>query len=307
VSCKTINSTNIACNDSIDIFFNDCSNFSSDNILFNSNVDNVTDNVTNFRADNVDNVRVPVITHNVTHGSILHGKLAVGNQGNVSPDCLCEYYDTACTSCNFVFDNSGNTSGFKPIYNVRGFSYCDYVNTVCYCYRFVQGGNSPLVQDSSTHILVYGDIVDKAYIAHPHYARFFKYNYWFDSFDSKFWVCIYKFPIAIFNASNICVISYIVSSLSVFNARYLCMLHHDKLRDFMFKGKQYSSFQQLSCSTCCNMSVNCECYDLIGLATDSKLFLAGNYCRSFQCGVNTVFGACSCLAQPGCFLELLFL
>jgi hypothetical protein len=145
---------------------------------------------------------------------------------------------------------------------------------------------------------VYSDVVNNAYIAHPHYARFFKCNYWFNSFDSKFWDCIDKFPIAIYNASNLCVLSYIVS-LSVFNARYLRMLHYDKLREFMFKGKQYSSFQQLSCSTCCNMLVNCQCYDLIGLATATKLVLAGNNCRSFKCWVNNVFGMCTCLDDSG--------
>jgi hypothetical protein len=85
---------------------------------------------------------------------------------------------------------------------------------------------------------VYSDVVDNAYIAHPHYARFFKCNYWFHSFDSKFWDCINKFPVTIHNASNLCVLGYIMSSFSVFNARYLRTLHYDKLRDFVFKGKQ---------------------------------------------------------------------
>jgi hypothetical protein len=100
-------------------------------------------------------------------------------------------------------------------------------------------------------------------------------------------------------------LSYIMSSSSIFDARYLRTLHYNKLRDCMFKGKQYSSFKQLSCSTCYNMSVNCKCCNFIGSAAASQLVSTGNYCRSFQCRVNTVFGVCSCLGDSwNCFFVI---
>jgi hypothetical protein len=117
-------------------------------VLFNSKIDNVL----LLYVDNVDNasIPVPVITHSVTHSSIVNGKLGVDVKGADSPECLCDYYDTTCTDCNFLIDNTLNSmyaTVFNPIYSVRGSSFCNNDNTLCGCYVFVQGGNSPLVLD----------------------------------------------------------------------------------------------------------------------------------------------------------------
>jgi hypothetical protein len=121
----------------------------------------------------------------------------------------------------------------------------------------------------------------------------FNSPYLLNTLEDLFWDCNTKFPITIYNASNLLIISYVMSSLSLFEATCVSTLHFDKLRDVvLFKGKQYSNFMQSSWGTCRNMSVNCVCCNFIGLATVSNLVLSGINCRSFEYWVDCKDNCC---------------
>jgi hypothetical protein len=100
VSCKTLNSNKLACNDSNYINLNVCSNLSSETVILNSNIDNVSP----CQVDNVDNANIPILvnTHNVTQSSIVNDKLSFNVKESDSLSCLCYNNDTTCKGCNFL-------------------------------------------------------------------------------------------------------------------------------------------------------------------------------------------------------------